>query len=820
MKLIALMVLMLFEYCSGRTSSFSLLKYILSSNGNELKKVRSESELIDDNTVLDFIGLVERHGYPAEEHKVITDDGYIITIHRVPYSPISNNTTKKPVVFIQHGLLTSSDLWVLWERERNLPFLLADKGYDVWIGNWRGNSYCRSHVNMTTENPNFWKFSYHDIGLHDIPKSIDYVLDYTNSKKLFYIGYSMGTTISYVMLSMKPSYNDKMRLVISLGPISYFKHKLPPLLDNLMKLVPQFKIMFEENGIYEILPQSKLMKSVGKYLCREKSIALPICTSLLFQISGHDSAQLNESTISYIMNYMPAGASTQSFYHYYQNYLTGNFEAYDYGYEDNLINYKTPKPPIYNVKKIVAPTALIYGLNDALSNEKGVTVLSKKLPNLVTCEAVPYEYFTHFDFFMAKDIRSLLLDRVLKLIQDFNSSLLIIFIISIISFDATIFIIETFLLQNSRWNIPLHFTELSKQHGYVAEEHMTITEDGYILFFHRILDSPKSNITNEIKPVVLLLHGALGCSNIWILFDSERSLAYLLADAGFDVWLGNTRGNIYGQGHVNFSTIDKEFWQYSIHEIALYDYPAVIDYILNYTKSERLYLIGHSMGTTASYILLSMKPIYNEKVQLLVSLAPVAYLRKSRFPFLIKIIVGIYPSILVFLEMEEIYGIKPNSFFNKILYLICSKESFLQFLCIFVTSTAFGLDPSYLNTTDLKTFYQYYPSGGSHYVMNHFVQNINLESFRQYDYGYENNLKQYKQHDLQEYDLTKITTPVALIYGKNDTFIDKKSLCKLYKSLPNAILKAVPRKYFSHMDFVLSKDLKTVVNDFIVKLLK
>ncbi|XP_014598773.1 PREDICTED: lipase 3-like [Polistes canadensis] len=419
MKLIILTMLLVFDYCSGKTSSFSLLKYILSSDGNELKKVRRESELYGDDTVLDFIGLVERHGYPAEEHKVTTDDGYILTIHRIPYSPISDNSTKKTVVFILHGQLASSDSWVFLEPERSLPFLLADEGYDVWLGNFRGNTYCRSHVNMTTDDPNFWKFSYHDIGLHDVPQSIDYALNYTKSRKLFYIGHSMGTSASYVMLSMKPSYNVKMRLVISLGPVSYFKHKFPPLLEYLVKITPQLKVMLEKEGIYDLLPQSKLSKSLGKYFCNNNSIFLPICTWLLYSISGRDTAQMNKSTMSYFLNYLPAGTSTQSLYHYYQNYLTGNFEAYDYGYEGNVINYKTPKPPIYNVKKIVAPVALIYGLNDALTNEQDATVLSKKLPNLVTCEAVPYECFSHFDFIIAKDMKSLVYDRVLQLMKDF-----------------------------------------------------------------------------------------------------------------------------------------------------------------------------------------------------------------------------------------------------------------------------------------------------------------------------------------------------------------------------------------------------------------
>ncbi|KAL2713861.1 lipase 3 [Vespula squamosa] len=412
-------MLLLFDHCLGKTSSFSLLKYIFSSYGNELKKVRSESELNGDDTVLDFIGLVQRHGYPAEEHKVTTDDGYILTMHRIPNSPLSDKNKKKRVVFMQHGMTASSDSWVLLEPKKDLPILLADSGYDVWLGNFRGNTYCRSHINLTTDDPKFWEFSYHDIGLYDTPRYIDYILNYTGSKKLFYIGHSMGTSVSYVMLSMKPSYNDKMRLVISLAPVSYFKHEFPPAFQYIIKDVPKLKKLLEKEGIYDILPQSKMMKLLGAKLCNNKSIFQSICASIFYLVSGRDTAQTNTSLLPYFMSYVPAGVSTQSLFHYYQNYLTGNFEAYDYGYEGNLIHYKKAKPPVYDVKKIIAPLALFYGINDVLTNEKDATELSKRLSNLVTCEAVPYECFSHFDFVIANDVKTLLYDRLLNLMKQF-----------------------------------------------------------------------------------------------------------------------------------------------------------------------------------------------------------------------------------------------------------------------------------------------------------------------------------------------------------------------------------------------------------------
>ena len=41
---------------------------------------------------------------------------------------------------------------------KSLGYILADEGYDVWLGNARGNAYSRAHVNLTTKNSKYWKF--------------------------------------------------------------------------------------------------------------------------------------------------------------------------------------------------------------------------------------------------------------------------------------------------------------------------------------------------------------------------------------------------------------------------------------------------------------------------------------------------------------------------------------------------------------------------------------------------------------------------------------------------------------------------------------
>lgn len=71
-------------------------------------------------------------------------------------------------------------------------YLLADAGYDVWMGNARGTEISRQHVTLDPEKEEFWAYSWQHIGQKDLPAFIDYILEKTQYKKVTYVGYSQG----------------------------------------------------------------------------------------------------------------------------------------------------------------------------------------------------------------------------------------------------------------------------------------------------------------------------------------------------------------------------------------------------------------------------------------------------------------------------------------------------------------------------------------------------------------------------------------------------------------------------------------------------
>jgi pimeloyl-ACP methyl ester carboxylesterase len=72
----------------------------------------------------------------------------------------------------------------------------------------------------------------------------------------------------------------------------------------------------------------------------------------------------------------------------------------------------------------------------------------------------------------------------------------------------------------------------------------------------------------------------------------------------------------------------------SWHEMGVSDLPAVIDFILEKTGSERIFYAGHSMGTTMFYVLASERPEYNAKIRGHFSLAPVAFMSHLKSPLI------------------------------------------------------------------------------------------------------------------------------------------------------------------------------------------
>jgi lysosomal acid lipase/cholesteryl ester hydrolase len=86
--------------------------------------------------------------------------------------------------------MDSSAGWLLLGPKHALALQLVEAGFDVWMGNARGNRYSRNHTTLTPGQPAFWAWSWQQQAEYDLPASIDYVLEVTQQQKLVLVGYS------------------------------------------------------------------------------------------------------------------------------------------------------------------------------------------------------------------------------------------------------------------------------------------------------------------------------------------------------------------------------------------------------------------------------------------------------------------------------------------------------------------------------------------------------------------------------------------------------------------------------------------------------
>ncbi|XP_049938989.1 lipase 3-like [Schistocerca serialis cubense] len=366
--------------------------------------------------------LLEKYGYPCQEHIVETEDGYILRMFRIPYGKASPLVPgeRKPAVLVQHGLMNSADDWVIMGPNASLAYILADKGYDVWLGNIRGNWYSQRHRTLSPEEDKYWRFSWHEHGIYDMPAQIDYVLNATGHKQIYYIGHSMGTTMFYVGMSMKPEYNEKIRAMFSLAPIAYMNHMISPLFQLLAKFTTSAQVLLYLIGASKFTPSQELIRLIQPKICNDKSVTEPICTNVVFMICGFDKEQVVEEKLAAISAHIPAGSSTRQFVHYAQGIDKGHFRQFDHGIVENIKRYKQPTPPDYKLINVKAPVYLFYSLNDWLAGPQDIDRLYTQLGNAKRKFKVAYEKFNHLDFTYGKDAYDLVYKQVLDLMHKYE----------------------------------------------------------------------------------------------------------------------------------------------------------------------------------------------------------------------------------------------------------------------------------------------------------------------------------------------------------------------------------------------------------------
>ncbi|XP_012075971.1 triacylglycerol lipase 1 isoform X2 [Jatropha curcas] len=336
--------------------------------------------------------LIKPAGYPCTEHTIQTKDGYLLALQRVSSRNGNLRLQSSSPVLLQHGLFMAGDAWFLDAPEQSLGFILADQGFDVWVGNVRGTFWSYGHVSLSERDKEFWDWSWQELALYDLAAMIHHIYSTTNSK-IFAVGHSQGTIMSLAALT-QPNIADMVEAAALLCPISYLEHISAPLVLRMVGV--HLDQMVQAMGIHQLNFRSQILINLLDSLCDGHFE----CNDLLTSITGHNCC-LNSSHVALFFEYEPHPSSTKNLRHLFQMIRRGTFSQYDYGILKNLRLYGQVEPPAFNLSLIPKslPIWMGYGGYDALADVKDVEHTLKELQSKP--ELLYLENYGHIDFLMS-----------------------------------------------------------------------------------------------------------------------------------------------------------------------------------------------------------------------------------------------------------------------------------------------------------------------------------------------------------------------------------------------------------------------------------
>ncbi|CAM4706390.1 unnamed protein product, partial [Lepidochelys kempii] len=205
----------------------------------------------------------------------------------------------------------------------------------------------------------------------------------------------------------------------------------------------------------------------------------------------------------------------------------------------------------------------------------------------------------------------------------------------------------------------------------------------------------------------------------------------------------------------------------SYDEMAKYDHPAVIDFIVQKTGQEKLYYVGHSEGTTTAFIAFSTMPQLAQIIPMYFAFAPIATLKYAQ-------------SLLTKLALLPDAVIKAWSCYQSFVATSClSYVDYREELKYELNICVYNTCPSW----NLCTKRDSRETGMA----------IKSSKLKAYDCEIPSNKVHYDQDIPPLYNVTDMQVPTAMWSGGNDWLADPTDVAFLFPQVTNLVYhKVIP----------------------------
>ncbi|KAL7665839.1 AB-hydrolase lipase domain-containing protein [[Candida] zeylanoides] len=415
----------------------------------------------------DISEIAAANGYIIREHVVATKDDYLLVVHKLermgsspgaspsasvgasasastidlahtarsitPGSASTTTLVQPKVAYFHHGLLTNSELFLLGsEKNKNLPYLLVDLGYEVWLGNNRGNKYSRKHLKLSVSDKRYWNYSLDEFALYDIPDTLRYIQTYySHGTKIMYVGFSQGCSQLFASLSLNPHLNQSISLFVGLSPAIIPRD----LSHTLLKLIVN-KTANDNSFLYGLFGERAILPSVSFWcwIMGPDLYQQVVDRSLRF-LFGWTSRNISPQQKKVGYRHMFSNSSVKSIIHWFQIIASRRFQMFDETCNIGLSGLATlSRDSKYTTSRVApfpishhldVPMVLVYGDSDILvdidSTRRLILSQNAKMTSKLL-EVIQCSTYEHMDTLWGNNVYEDVFKRVIEHMERVGNS--------------------------------------------------------------------------------------------------------------------------------------------------------------------------------------------------------------------------------------------------------------------------------------------------------------------------------------------------------------------------------------------------------------